>query len=128
MTRAVRRRRDGLGVDPKWLFADVQEPLVKSKRVKDGSLVLRCEDNWPSGMLCTHDEVELGDKNRKMRYGRTGLIWGNIAPRFRESTLDEFMPIVWWFREQRSVWHASAGPYVAWPRRIGDAATTWQRW
>ena len=125
MTRAVRRRRDGIGVDPTWLFADVQEALVKSRRVTDGSLVLRCEDNWPSGMHCTHDDVALGKYNRKMRYGRTGLIWGNIDPCYRERTLDEFMPIVWWFKEQNSVWHPSAGPFVAWPRRIGDAATTW---
>ena len=127
MTRAVRRRRDGIGVDPTWLFADGAEALVRSRRVANDTTVLRCEDNWQNGMRCMLNDVALGKSNRKKRYGRTGVIWGNIAVRFRERTLDEFMPIVWWFEDQDGEWHSSVGPFVAWPQRIGDAAMTWQR-
>ena len=124
-TRAVRRCRDHRGEDPTWLIADVAEQLVKSRRV-DGTDVLRCEDWWPNGLEHPPEDVDPGKECGQKKHGRHGVIWGNIAEKYRETTLWEFMPIIWWREDQVVVMDENVGPYLAYPKRFGDAATTWQ--
>ena len=127
ITRAVRRCRDLIGEAPMWFFADVAEEIVRSRRV-NGETVLRCEDRWPNGLHCKLENVTPGKSCGRKKYGRHGVVWGNIADRFREGTLKEFLPIIWWREDQAVENHISIGPYVAFPRRMGDAATTWHNW
>ena len=127
MSRAMRRCQDGIGTRPDQLYADEKEKLVRSRRVANAAGVYPCESRWADGSTCEHDDVSLTEYNCKKRKGRTGVIWGNIKSCYRESTLYEFRPIVWWFWEQDWTWHPRAGPFVEWPKRIGDKATTWDQ-
>ena len=98
--------------------------LVDSYRVKE-KYVLSCSDFWPDGMVFPLDEVLVGDSSGPQRYGRYGVIWGNIRKDLRVTNAEDFSPIIWWVDEQEVVQNITCGPFVEYPRRIGTAASSW---
>ena len=52
---------------------------------------------------------------------------GNIRKDMRVTNAQDFSPIIWWVDEQDAEQYTAFGPFVEYPRRIGAAASSWDR-
>ena len=85
-----------------------------------------CGDFWPDGMTFDLGDVKVCDNSGPKKYGRYGVVWGNIHPslRTRISRDVDFSPIIWWAEEQEVKWHETHGPFVEFPQRSSMAASS----
>ena len=81
---------------------------------------------WPNGMTFDFGNIKVCDNSGPKKYGRYGVVWGNIQPslRTRISRDVEFSPIIWWGEEQEVVMHETHGPFVEFPQRSSMAASS----